>query len=417
LGSVYIWKPTNSGCGVLKRAIVELPRLESGSRKQPRLSGRYVTVRNGGQINETDPASGAIRGVPVGDAEPDAFGYIIFDPSAGGGRLDKRDVATERFAFRYLQAAHFGEVNTYFHLDRIAHYIDRLLARLGTRSLPRVVAIVNAHHAATEHDGIRDGVRGTHRWLPFQGGHYRLPASRYDIDERAPLSPDGEIHLGPGWQIRRHGALAELSGGRYRASAAHNAGIIYHEYGHHITRHTADFRANGLRPPDRQDNRKSPVDEGMADYWAAALMGTPHIWTLHCRHDEHEVHSRSLTSARTMADYDWGPDADSHANGTIWAAALWDMRSRLANPPGDGAELADLLVLQALVFIGRTGVDGDRSGNPRWVRRMRSSFATGLAALIRADELLTGGRTRALIAEATGKRGIAQPSDIELAAS
>src|SRR5262249_28771785 len=187
------------------------------------------------------------------------------------------------FQSRYIQASHFGEVNSYFHIDRIASYIDELLKHLGAPSVPQVKAVVNAHHAATEVDSIRDGVRRGERWLPFQGGHYRLPSRRYDICEHAPLSPDGEIHLGPGWQLVEHGALVAAAGRRYRANASHNAGILYHEYGHHISRYTADFLGNALRSPRRQNNRKSAIDEGTCDYWAATMLGTPHIWYWHRR--------------------------------------------------------------------------------------------------------------------------------------
>src|SRR5262249_39796659 len=148
---------------------------------------------------------------------------------------------------------HFGEVNTYFHLDRIAAYVDGLLRTLGKPSLPRLIAVVNAHHGATEiAPGLRDGVEKHGKWLPFQGGHYRLPCRRTTVREHEPISPDGEIHLGPGWRLLEHGALPEAVGRRYRANAAHNAGILYHEYGHHITNHTADLMANQLRPSDRQ---------------------------------------------------------------------------------------------------------------------------------------------------------------------
>jgi len=120
------------------------------------------------------------------------------------------------------------------------------------------------------------------------------------------------------------GALVEFEGSRYRANASHNAGIIYHEYGHHITRHTADFRANRLHSPEAQDNRKAALDEGICDYWAATMLNAPHIWAWHKRHDNEYVHPRSLVSHKTMGEFDPAPKADPHANGTIFAAALWD---------------------------------------------------------------------------------------------
>jgi hypothetical protein len=362
-------------------------------------------VRNGGAVYELDPITKFERAVPLGDARPDSTGDFLFEPGRGGGRIDKVRLAEPDFRRRYIQASRFGEVNTYFHLDRIATYVQDLLDELGSAPLPRVTAVVTAHHAATEQDGICDGVKGRNHWLPFQGGHYRLPSRRYEMPERNPISPTGEIHLGPGWQLLEHGALVEAAGGRYRANASHNAGIIYHEYGHHITRHTADFRANDLRPSDQQDNRKTAMDEGICDYWAATMLGTPHIWILHRRHDHHEVHVRSLTSGKTMEDFDTGPRADVHTNGTIWGAALWDLRKQLAATGSGGIRKTDLLVLKALILMGKL--------TPRWqemsvtsVRLARKNFDVGLTSLLLADEQLNQSQNQTSILAIFGKREI-----------
>jgi len=408
-GRVYIWirDPANPLGGRVALSDEPLQHLDDVGGGTSRLSGQYVRVRNAGAVNEPGLSNGKVRAVPVGDAQPNSDGNFFFEPGRGGGRMDKALLAAPDFRWRYIQASHFGEVNTYFHLDRIASYVDGLLRELGAPSLPRVVAAVNAHHAATEEHGLRDGVRGPRSgcWLPFQGGHYRLPSRRYDVIEFEPLSPDGEIHLGPGWQLLYHGALVERAGGRYRANASHNAGIIYHEYGHHITRHTADFQANALRSPNRQKNRKAPIDEGTCDYWAAAMLGTPHIWAWHRRHDEQEIHPRSLSSSKTMADYDYRPEADEHLNGTIWGAALWDLRARLTASEPDGSRKADLLVLQALLLLGKlTGPQNDEERE--WLLRMRTNYGAGLAALLQADDLLNAGRNHGTILPCFQKRGI-----------
>jgi hypothetical protein len=358
-------------------------------------------------VNEPGLTGGKVRAVPIGNAQPNTEGNFCFEPGRGGGRMDKVLLAAPDFRWRYIQASHFGEVNTYFHLDCIASYVDGLLHELGAPSLPRVVAAVNAHHAATEEHGLRDGLQDPigGRWLAFQGGHYRLPSRRYDVLEFDPPSPDGEIHLGPGRQLLHYGALVERAGGRYRANASHNAGIIYHEYGHHITRHTADFQANALRSPNRQKNRKSPIDEGTCDYWAAAMLGTPHIWAWHQRHDEQQIHPRSLSSSKTMADYDYRPEADEHLNGTIWGAPLWDLRTRLAATEPDGPRKADLLVLQMLLLLGK--LTGPQNGDQqKWLLRMRTSYGAALSALLRADELLNAGRNHSTILACFQKRGI-----------
>jgi hypothetical protein len=423
-GRVYLWTD-DSGRGPYGRLTVSvesLHRLDVSTTDARGLSGRFVRVRNGGSVYEPDPVTKSARMVPLGDARPGATGEFLFEPGRGGGRIDKVVFSggsssqaeylesgvlfpEAEFRSRYIQASRFGEVNTYFHVDRIATYVQDLLAELGSAPLPRVTAVVTAHDAATTQDGIRDGVRRHNDWLPFQGGHYRLPSRRYEMSEHNPISPAGEIHLGPGRQLLEHGALVEAAGGRYRANASHNAGIIYHEYGHHITRHTADFRANNLRPSNQQSNRKTAMDEGTCDYWAATMLGTPHIWILHRRHDDREIHVRSLTSRKTMEDYDPGPGADVHTNGTIWGAALWDFRTQMSANEPDGIRKTDLLVLKALVLMGKL--------TPRWqetsvtsVRLGRKHFDVGLTSLLLADEQLNRSQNWKTILKIFGKRGI-----------
>ncbi|HVH08232.1 MAG TPA: M36 family metallopeptidase [Gemmatimonadales bacterium] len=405
-GRVYLWTPDprRSLGGYVTASVASLPRLQCGASEARRLRGQFVVVRNGGAVNEPDPATGGVRACRLADAEPNAEGDFLFEPGRGGGRIDKVILAESAFRWRYVQAARFGEVNTYFHVDRMAAYVDGLLQELSARSLPRVIAVVTAHAAATEYEGRRDGVRRpSGRWFPFQGGHYRLPSRRYALAEHESISPEGEIHLGPGWMLLEHGALVEAAGGRYRANASHNAGIIYHEYGHHIARHTADFAANAQRRPTRQRNRKSALEEGTCDYWTATLLETPHIWAWHRRHDDQFPHRRCLVTAKTMRDYDPRPGADPHANGTIFAAALWDVRSQLA--AREQARAMDLLLLQALLFLGCLRPLA-RDPTPADQESARSSFAAGLSALLHADDVLNGGRHHAIIQHCFAARGI-----------
>jgi hypothetical protein len=373
---------------------VELLRLE-----QPeRLTGQYVEVRNGGNV----PAgtSGCRR---IENASPDANGDFLFRPGRGGARMDRADIPEAQLD-RYVEAAHFAEVNTYFHLDRIAHYIHGLLGEIGAGPLPRVIAVTSAHNGCLCGKEIVDGKLRKGGLRPMQGGHYRLPGMDHDVVECEPLAATGEIHLGSGQRRLVTGALAQRVGKSYRHNTGHNAGTIYHEYGHHVHRHTADFRANNLRPPVEQSNRKVSMDEGTCDYWAAAMLDTPHIWAWHRRHDEVSLHRRSLTSLVTMADYDYSEHADPHVNGTIWAAGLWAFRSCLqaANLDGtDGGRLADKIVLQALVLIGRIHKE-DRPSTCR----ARSRFRTGLRKLLEADHLITGGRWQQTLLDVFNARGI-----------
>jgi hypothetical protein len=414
---VYDWQiPRGDTAPEVFPAIVPLSNLGGRAAGARGLHGRFVVVHNAAVVPRPGP-KGPQR-TPLGDAEPDDFGHFLYDPGRGGGRVDKALEPDPAFLERYVQAARFGEVNTYHHLDRAGAYVDELLDEIGAASLPRVTAVVNAHAAAMDEQGGRDGRRCPDgRWVPFQGGHYRLPGPAAHIGERAPLSPDGEIHLGPGQKLAPHGALARLVGGPYRANASHNPGIIFHEYGHHICRHTADFSANRLRPRDRQRNRKTALDEGTADYWAASLLGTPHIWFFHHRHDRDVVHRRSLLSPRTMDSYVRGRAGDAHANGTIWAAALWDVRTAVARRASrpDTHRAADRLVLQALLLIGSRAeaAPGEPTGDARQVARRRRSFRRAAGALLEADAVLYNRALRDVVARALADRGIHPEGSVE----
>jgi poly-gamma-glutamate capsule biosynthesis protein CapA/YwtB (metallophosphatase superfamily) len=160
-----------------------------------------------------------------------------------------------------------------------------------------------------------------------------------------------------------------------------------------------------LRPPDNQNNRKTAMEEGTCDYWAATMLGTPHIWAWHHRHDEQVVHPRSLASQKTMSDFDHDKKADPHLNGTIWGAGLWDLRTQFLAQSPDGARQTDRLLLQALLFIGRMMGD-ENPQTVKSVRKARESFTVGLGALLQADEMLFGRRHREVILKTLAKRGI-----------
>src|SRR5579859_2463593 len=143
-GRVYCWEsdPGPHCGGVIHERVVPLPRLAGEGRA---LEGRYLQVHNAGSVMTVE---GGLR--PLRDAEADTSGDFLFDPGWGGGRMDKRvdlghrsgelpgPLPSERYIRRYEQAAHFGEVNAYFHVDKIAAYLDELLRSLGAASLPRV---------------------------------------------------------------------------------------------------------------------------------------------------------------------------------------------------------------------------------------------------------------------------------------
>jgi hypothetical protein len=274
---------------------------------------------------------------------------LRFAPASGGGPLsDARGMR---------EARAFGIVNAAYHVRR---GLDRIEHLLGS-SLPPLIVRIGTHRSQRP------------RW---GGGHYRLPAATYaELPEVDEPSATGEIHLGCG---RSYGAAPS---GPYFMAPAHNLAILYHELGHHVTRHTADFRLNRLRPVDSQANHKIPLDEGTCDYLTGVLLGRPDIFGWHrARVPTSSMLRRRLDASSTMAAFRGGSDVDPHVDGTVWATALWATRTAVVHD-GYPPETFDALVLDGLVRIGRAG---DSEASDAALRRRRY-FSNALAAILAAD--------------------------------
>jgi hypothetical protein len=144
----------------------------------------------------------------------------------------------------------------------------------------------------------------------------------------------------------------------YLRAASHNPATIYHEFAHHLCRHTADLRLNAERPLRRQRNGKPAVEEGLCDYFAAALLGTgrPFGWYSigRGRQRDPEVWPRG--------DDDVG---DLHIEGARWAALFWNCRQRLASRGLDARDHDRVMVatLLALGEVAQQSANG--GGGPR----------------------------------------------------
>jgi hypothetical protein len=281
---------------------------------------------------------------------------LVHDPAAGGGPL--AGVAADR------QARAFGLTNAAYHADRALHFAARLLGR----PLPHLLVRIGVHNAPK-------------RW---GGGHYRLPgatapAEPYDV------TPTGEVHLGGGRtfvQAPDAAGAPGAAGPRYFHVPAHNASIVYHEVGHHICRHTADFRVNRSRPQGEQHNGKVALDEGTADFLAAVLLGTPDIYGWHRGHiPRWDPRRRRLDARWTMAYLRPGNGGQAHANGTIWASALWSARERVLAAGGEPDDFGRML----LTGLSRLGAcDGPVAEE----RDRRNRFSELLRELAAADAAL-----------------------------
>lgn len=342
--------------------LVALPGLLSSSQ---RLSGQYVEVVSAGWVRYPDG-----RLTPIPDAYPNADLQFLYSPCRGGVSSARNERAGGRRFKQLIEAAQFGQVNAYYHAARMAHYIHSLLAELGAPSLPKVRILTNAH------SGYNPVTGAFHPSSVLAGGHYRMRNDRfYDPPEDHTVATSGEIHLGPGryylkWGITPPGLQTRtrsLDGKPYFHQPSHNPAIIYHEYAHHVVRHTADFRCNNQRRSNRQSNAKTWLDEGTCDYFTAVMVNRSAFFAWQ-RAGLSEAHPRcrNLEPGRTFTEFDYSPQADPHYNGTIWATFLWQLRRILMEEFRWSGRSVDKVVLEMLLRVGKIG-----RPNPQGCRHIR----------------------------------------------
>ncbi len=323
-------------------------------------------------------------------------GTLCFDPSRGGVRTRENRRARGAFNALVWEANAFGMVNSYVHADRAMRVLDGLLADVGAAPLPPIRVTVGAHFGS-KLPGFahRDGDLRSGSLRPLSGGHYRLSTLTTGVPEPVAVAPEGEIHLGPSRYRKPFAGAAS-----YLRNAAHNPAIIYHEIGHHLCRHTADFRGNAGRRPDRQRNGKTAVEEGVCDYFAAALLGSgrPYGWYRADRGQRRDPELRR--HAADAAD-----PGDPHAVGATWAAAWWRCRDVLFERGLTRArDDHDRMIVAALAHVGSEG--SGRSRRTREALRMKPT--TMLRSYVDAVGASAGPRAASVVEEVIERSGLTE---------
>jgi len=290
---------------------------------------------------------------------------LLAEPAEGGGPLAGHE--------QDRRARLFGLTNVAFHTQHMLRTVAELLGH----PLPHLLVRIGMHE------------RPRH----WGGGHYRVAARSYDPPEPGPALVTGEVHLGGGSRFIPVGPAGE----GYFAAPAHNLAIIYHEIGHHVVRHTADFRSNHLRPPHAQTNKKIPLDEGTSDLLAAIMLDTPDIYGWHrAAIPTLDRRRRALGLRWTMAGYEGG-FSDPHADGTIWASACWTAREHVAAAGYDRVRF-DRMLLRGLELSLKThsanrltsqADTGPTEQRTKLALTQHRSLAGLLEAMLRADPDLT----------------------------
>jgi hypothetical protein len=333
-------------------------------------------------------------------------GALRFDPAAGGVRTRENRLAGGAFNAAIAEAARFGMVNAFFHVRCAAAYMNGLLRQLGVPALPALHVVVSAH-AGSRVPGYahRDGDYRKGALHPLQGGHYRVSTRTTGVPEPLPVRPTGEVHLGPG---RYRGPFAGEPS--YLRNASHNLATIYHEYGHHLCRHTADFRLNAERLPEGQRNGKTGPEEGVCDYFAASLLGTghPYGWYRPQRGELRDPAAHRPPPA--------GGEADAHALGARWSTVFWRTRERLLEracieSPRDH----DLALVRALLRIGTTATPPADRGRRRERAAKRAAPETAASAYLEALETEIGAHAADVAARLLAESGLGGGGDGDVA--
>lgn len=355
------------------------------------LVGEQVQVSNRGVCVEK--SAGALIGVPVPEILPQ-HGRLLFDPAAGGVRTRDNRLAGGAWNQSITEATHFGMVNAFVHATRAVRHVNALLLDLGHPVLPVLPIVVSAHSGSRLAGFSKaDGDFRSGRMRPLAGGHYRLSQRTTGVPEPVSVLATGEVHLGPGRIRQRFRGQPS-----YLRAAAHNPATIYHEVGHHVARHTADFRLNAERKTDEQRNGKPGVEEGWCDYLAAALLGTgrPYGWYRAERGVRRDPASWSMSEREQLAD-----PSDVYAVGARWAALWWRCRERLADGQLLDATGHDRVLLLTLLALGEEAGPGRGHGGRAVRERHRGSTPVIIEHYLAALRQHAGASSVDLVADLT----------------
>lgn len=164
-----------------------------------------------------------------------------------------------------------------------------------------------------------------------------------------PLEPFQNAFFSPADPGNFFGILFGVSGGGLyfgqgpNKDYSYDADVIYHEFGHAVVEATA--KLVGTPHLDEYGVVYSPggMNEGLADYFAAALSGDPDVGEYAAKDID-----PSLASIRSLAAPDACPGAiggEVHQDATLFSGAIWDVRKTLND---DQKPQLDLAVFKAM---------------------------------------------------------------------
>jgi len=294
-------------------------------------------------------------------------GFTLRDPVAEVRAFVRADDLSVLVSYNVSCAALFGEARVFpvnpgrtpelhaVRLEQLGPPADRLTgAAIDVRPSAGegLVAPERDWRLEPDHTGFDQATAYYHLWAATRWTAGVLGRRLFEATPFAPLkavvgrrSADGNAFFVP--------SSGEIVFGGGSRPTSRSADIVFHEFGHAV----ADAVCQLNRSPVRQ---AKGLSEGYGDYVAASAFDDPRFgdWV-----------ADAPDGARNCADptlrFPAGWEGEEHQTGSVWAAVLWGIRSRV------GPEVADLLVLESLQFLGPA-----------------STFEDGRAALARVDAAL-----------------------------
>ena len=154
--------------------------------------------------------------------------------------------------------------------------------------------------------------------------------------------------------------------------------VVFHEYGHGISNRLIGNGSTAL-----SGTQSGAMGEGWSDYWAITINNDGAV-------GEYVTNSpngvrRAAYTVPAAAVHDSYADLGSgvHADGEVWAATLWDLRTQL------GAAITDRIVLNGMKFTPT-----------------RPSFLNARDGILQADQNLNGGANRCAIWTVFARHGM-----------
>lgn len=271
----------------------------------------------------------------------------------------------------------FAEVQVYHHLSRALDWFRSLgLEDLRTRP---IMVLTNYRPEGA----VCDGAVADQALRPY-----------YD---NAFYSPAGAV-----WQPGSRDMLA-FGNGR-RADLGWDGDVAYHELTHAVM-HSVGELGRAVKDELGIDHTPGGMHEGFADYFAAAFAGDPELAEWYGWHRSFGAPLRDLTIETRCYEAAGGDIPEPHAVGQTLAAALWRIRSELAEADRPRMDRAMFRIITAFDEF-----DNFATAYDLIIAELEAELGDAAAAAARAtlDERRIGDCTRILPLQHDGKTPWAQ---------